>query len=649
MIDSLACALVKGVGWLCCRLPPTVCVRIGIGLGQLAYFLQPKRARIGYLNLKAAFGQRLNPGEARRIARRVFGQLGAGLMEMLRLPAIDGAYLDRYIDVVGQAHVDDAINSGRPVVLLTGHFGNWELCSIAAALRGHPIVALARAQDKLPKLYRLLVSYRESKGCRIIHKGGAMRQLLQALERREPVGIVGDQASRQGIFVEFFGRPALFSTGPFELARTSGAVIVPGFIHRVRGPFHRIVVERSITLSRSGDPERAIRVGIEQFAKLLARHIEQDPTQWLWVHKRWKHTPTRRVLVLSDGKLGHLKQSMTVLQAFKEQVAGVKDQVVEVRYRHHLGRVLALVWAWLVPRGIGGLTCLRMALEPACFRKLASSYADLIISCGASTAPVNVLLSADNLAKSVVIMNPTPIPIRKFSLAFVPVHDHVPRRANMVRTFGALTTVSDGELAEARERLRTHPRFRAFSPTQQDRPVVAVFLGGDTPEYQLTSSFTEALLRQVLTVCEERDGVCLVTTSRRTPSEVERLVADRLEKHPRCRLLLLASRHQLDGTVEGMLGWAHVVVVTGESISMVSEAAASGKYVIVVEPPLKRASRGGVSKPKRFLHALVEQRYIKHHPLPEVAHAIRRCLLDRPPVRRLDAYATVREAVKRLL
>jgi KDO2-lipid IV(A) lauroyltransferase len=636
-----------------------------MGLGQLAYFLQSKRARIGYLNLKAAFGERLSPDEARRIARRVFGQLGAGLMEMLRLPAIDGAYLDRYIDVVGQAHVDNAINAGRPVVLLTGHFGNWELCSIATALRGHPIVALARAQDKLPKLYRLLVSYRESKGCRIIHKGGAMRQLLQALERREPVGIVGDQASRQGIFVEFFGRPALFTTGPFELARTSGAVIVPGFIHRVRGPFHRIVVEPAITLPRTQDANSAIRAGIEQFAKLLARHIEQDPTQWLWVHKRWKHTPQRRVLVLSDGKLGHLKQSMTVLQAFKEQVAGVnpapqletresvwggvKDQVVEVRYRHRLGRVLALVWAWLMPRGIGGLTCLRGALEPACFRKLASSYADLIISCGASTAPVNVLLSADNLAKSVVIMNPTPIPIRKFSLAFVPVHDHVPRRANMVCTFGALTTVSNGELAEARERLRTHPRFRAFSPTQQDRPVVAVFLGGDTPEYQLTSSFTEALLRQVLAVCEERDGVCLVTTSRRTPSEVERLVADRLEKHPRCRLLLLASRHQLDGTVEGMLGWAHVVVVTGESISMVSEAAASGKYVIVVEPPLKRASRGGVSKPKRFLHALVEQRYIKHHPLPEVAHAIRRCLSDRPSVRRLDAYATVQEAVKRLL
>jgi len=179
--------------------------------------------------------------------------------------------------------------------------------------------------------------------------------------------------------------------------------------------------------------------------------------------------------------------------------------------------------------------------------------------------------------------------------------------------------------------------------------VIAVFLGGETPEHQITTSFTESLMRQVLAVCEETNGCCLVTTSRRTAPSVERWLSERLADEPRCRLLLLASRDQLDGTIEGMLGWAQVVVVTGESISMVSEACASGRYVVVVEPPLRQLGRARLTKSQYSLRLLAEHGYLRSRPLPEVGHAIRRALSDRPPVRRLDTYTAVREAVARLL
>lgn len=474
-----------------------------------------------------------------------------------------------------------------------------------------------------------------------------MKQLVQALARRELVGIVGDQASRQGIAVDFFGRPALFTTGPFDLARRSGALIVPAFIHRLRGPFHRIVIEPPIELPRRGKRDAIIRNGVEQFARIMARHIEQAPTQWLWLHKRWKRTPTRQVLVLSDGKLGHLKQSLTVVQALREHSTDLREEVVEVRYRNPLARAMAVLWAWLIPRGVGALRGLRLVLEPSCYAKLACRYVDVIISCGASTAPVNVLLAADNRAKSVVIMNPTPIPLRKFSLAIVPVHDGLPRRSNVLHTYGALTAMSDGQMRDARERLQTHPRFRR--PMTSGKPAIALFIGGDTPDYHVTTSFAEAVVRHVLAVCEEVDGTCLVTTSRRTPPDVERVLAERLAKHPRCALLLLASRDQLNGTLEGMLGWAQVVVVTGESISMVSEACASGRHVVVVEPPLWKANYARLTKPQRYLRLLTEQGYLRVHPMPEVSHAIRRLLTTHPPVRRLDSYVAVRDAVKRLL
>jgi hypothetical protein len=113
---------------------------------------------------------------------------------------------------------------------------------------------------------------------------------------------------------------------------------------------------------------------------------------------------------------------------------------------------------------------------------------------------------------------------------------------------------------------------------------------------------------------------------------------------------ILIAREGINGTVEGMLGWAHVVVVTSESISMVSEACGSGRHVVAVEPPLRRAGlHHTLTKPQRFVQQLVEHRYLTSHPLPEVGSAIRRALSDRQPVQRLDTYATVREAVKRLL
>ncbi len=649
MLDSCLCGLVKFLGGVLCRLPPSLCVGIGEALGTLGYWLQPKRVQVGVANLHAAFDD-LEPGQARAIIKRLFQHLGAGVIEMLRLAAIDAAYVERYVRIEGQEHFEAAVASGRPVVVLAGHFGNWELLSIVSALRGYPVMAPARAQDQFPKLYALLVSFRESKGCTIVHKGGAMRKLFHALERRQVVGIVSDQADRQGLRVDFFGRPALFATGPFELAHLSGALILPGFVHRVRGPHHRLVIEPPIDLTREPGPkDAAVRRGIERFAAVLARHIAEDPAQWLWLYRRWKYTPARRAVILSDGKLGHVKQSRAVAQALKERYPATTERVIEVRYRHRPGRWLAVLWARFVPGGIGRWWCLRMALAPESFRAVACAYADVIISCGSSTAPVNRLIAPESRAKSVVIMNPAPLPLSAFDLAFVPAHDRVREGPRVVKTYGALGAVDPARVREARERLVSHTRFRAPAGNQlEQRPVVAVLLGGDTPDYRLTTEFAESLVQQVLLACESFDGLCLVTTSRRTAPDVERRLDQRLAGHPRCALLLLASRDPLNGTLEGMLGWARVVLVTGESISMVSEACGSGRPVVVVEP-LRRKSVGGPTKAQRFLQTLTQQGYAQLIAADRVEDALTSAVSDPSTTKRLATDATIRDAVARFL
>ena len=649
MLDWLACTLVKTISWIFCRLSAPAAVWIGERLGGLAYFLQPKRARLGVLNLRAAFDGRYTPRQARRIIRACYRQLGASLVELLRLPAVDRAYIQRYAAVDGMHRLEDAVASGRPVILLTAHYGNWELSSIVGALRGYPITALARAQDKFPRLYRLLVSYRESKGCTIIHKGGAMRRLIRALELRRPVGIVGDQASRQGVFVDFFGRPAQFATGPFELARHRHAIILPVFIHRQRGPSHRIVVEPPMEVSRELDKEEALRQAIAGFAQMLASHMTQDPHQWLWMHNRWKRTPARRVLVLNDGKLGHLKQALAVVEALQERSPAVSHRVIDIRYQGRWARGLTLLWSWWVPAGLGAQACLRMSLVPSCAVELLQRSADLIVSCGSSVAPINLLWAHACRAKSIVIMNPTPLPLRRFSLVIAPYHDGLPPRRNVVPIVGAVARISEEHLQAAGERLRSHPRFRSPPSAGSRHPIVAVLIGGDTDEFHLGEAFAESLAAQVIAACEAVDGWCIVTTSRRTSPDVERTLSEKLARHPRCRLLLLARHDPLDGTLEGMLGLGDVAVVTGESISMVSEACASGRRVVVVEPPLRDTRRALTTKHQHFLQQLADQGYIRLHPLPEVGHAIRRALAERHAPKRLDDFSVVRDAVVKLL
>lgn len=649
LLDWLGCTAVKAASWAFCRLSPEAAVWVGQGLGGLAYLAQPKRARLGVLNLRAAFDGQFTPREGRRIIRACYRQFGASLVELLRLPVMGRAYLDRYLRIEGRRIFEDAVTSGRPVILLTGHYGNWEFSSIAAALLGYPITALARMQAKFPRLYRLLVSYRESKGCTIIHKGGAMRRLIAALELRKPVGIIGDQASRQGMFVEFFGRPAQFATGPFKLARHRRALIVPAFIHRVRGPFHRIVVEPPLEVSWDLPEEEALREAIGRFAHLLAQHITQDPHQWLWMHNRWKRTPARRVLVLSDGKAGHLKQSLAVVEAMRERSGHVMHRVVEIRYRSGVARALALLWSRIAPGALGAEACLSRCLMPSCAVELLKRSADCLVSCGSSVAPVNLLWARAHRAKSVVIMNPTPLPLSRFSLVIAPYHDGLAPRPNLVSIAGAIARMPEEALRRAGEGLRAHPKFRPPALPGQPRPAIAVFVGGDTAEFRLGEAFVESLMSQVLAACEAVDGWCVVTSSRRTSPGVERLLAQKLSRHPRCRLLLLAGQDPLDGTLEGMLGLADVAVVTGESVSMVSEACASGRRVVAVEPPLREGYRGPTAKHLRFLQQLKAQGYVHLHPLPEVGHGIRRALAERQAPKRLDDFSVVREAVVKLL
>src|SRR3989338_925382 len=189
-----------------------------------------------------------------------------------------------------------------------------------------------------------------------------IREILRSLKKGEIVGILSDQdGGRNGTFVKFFNRWSSTPSGVATFAIRTHSPIFPVFIFREGTRDHRVEVEGPLRMPDPDTPqEEAEQIILQQFANILEAKIRKDPGQWLWAHRRWKSTPDRSVLILSDAKPGHLNQSLGALDAIKLERAnrGLKDEntrsnVVEVRYRNRfrerIFRALAQLFSGRIP------------------------------------------------------------------------------------------------------------------------------------------------------------------------------------------------------------------------------------------------------------------------------------------------------------
>ena len=339
--DALILSAAKFARFLVHCLPFRLSLFFGWCLGAAIYFFS-KRKKIAYRNLRAAFASEKSPPEMRRIARRSMQKMALCMIEMLRFPDMNRETVDRHVKILGPERFEPCLKEGQGIIFLTAHFGNWELLNVTGGILGYPMVALARVQ-KHPRSDEFLNSLRSSKGSLVIRKGMPIREILRSLKKGKIVGMLSDQdGGKNGTFVRFFDRLSSSPSGVVTFAIRTGAPIFPVFSFREGWQDHRVEVEGPLRMPDSslGD-EEAERFVLQQFSEMLEAKIRKSPEEWLWAHRRWKSTPDRRVLVLSDGKAGHLHQSLAVLEAFKEerQRDGVspectRAQVVEIRFKN---------------------------------------------------------------------------------------------------------------------------------------------------------------------------------------------------------------------------------------------------------------------------------------------------------------------------
>jgi KDO2-lipid IV(A) lauroyltransferase len=178
------------------------------------------------------------------------------------------------------------------MIFLTGHYGNWELAGYLFGLFGFPTVSVARALDN-PHLDRYLRSFRERTGQMLIPKNGSFDQMVEVLKSNSVLGFLADQdAGPRGVFVDFFGRPASTHKAISLLAIEYQAPVVVGVARRI-GPGFRYEVrcEDVIDPAELSGTADDIRLLTQRFTSALERLIRQDPTQYLWLHRRWKNQP----------------------------------------------------------------------------------------------------------------------------------------------------------------------------------------------------------------------------------------------------------------------------------------------------------------------------------------------------------------------
>jgi len=280
--------LVQGIGLL----PRSLARAAGIALGRLVYLLHVRLRRVGMRNLELAFPEK-TAAERERILKALFTGLGRQLAEFCLFPRYTTGNVDSVAVYQGFGNYEAARKRGKGVILLTAHLGGWEVGSFMHSLNGYPLHVVVRALDN-PHLNALVDGYRCRHGNTTFEKQDFARGLLGALKAGETVGILMDQnmTPPQGVFVDFFGRPACTASGVARVALRTEAAVVPAFTlwDAAQGKY-RVQFDPALELARTGDEEADALQNTAAFTKVIENYARQCPEQWLWVHRRWKTRP----------------------------------------------------------------------------------------------------------------------------------------------------------------------------------------------------------------------------------------------------------------------------------------------------------------------------------------------------------------------
>jgi Kdo2-lipid IVA lauroyltransferase/acyltransferase len=266
------------------------------GLGWAAFYLMISARHRTFRHLTMAFGQEKPPSEIHRIAKQVFLNLGAFTADTILMPRLMGEEIHNLVTAEGLEHLDLLSRNNEAAILMTAHFGNWELLAAWVAKRGYKIKVIAAPQTN-PWINRLIADMRKGAGYQSIERGNQTREVLRALAGGYSIGVLIDADTKvDGVFVKFFNQWAYTPAGPVRLALKYGLKIIPAFMHRRNDDTYHIEVKDPLPLVVTGDKKRDVIVNTQICSDAYEAIIREHPEQWLWMMRRWKTQPKGETL-----------------------------------------------------------------------------------------------------------------------------------------------------------------------------------------------------------------------------------------------------------------------------------------------------------------------------------------------------------------
>ena len=270
-------------------IPLKLALWVGRRLGDISFFVLSIRRDVVMNNLSLAFPNK-DRKELIDIARRTYQNFGMSMMELLSFPKLKiGKLIGDKIEFEGLKYLDELVAKKQGAIFVAGHFGSWEYMGAAVRQMGYPLDFLVGKQHNI-FVDGLLNHYRKGKKIGIIQLKMALRGVMKAVRNGRFVAMLSDQdaGKRDGVFDDFFHRPASTPKGPAVFSLHCDVPIIMGFcVRRKMSDMHKIKFVK-VDFEKTGNNEKDIELLTSKYTQILEDFIRKYPDHWFWFHKRWK-------------------------------------------------------------------------------------------------------------------------------------------------------------------------------------------------------------------------------------------------------------------------------------------------------------------------------------------------------------------------
>ncbi|EFL90095.1 lipid A biosynthesis lauroyl acyltransferase [Ahrensia sp. R2A130] len=286
IVAKLIGALLKVVRLL----PPERSTAMAERIGRRLAPILP-RSKLARKNLRLAFPEK-SDDEIETLLRGVWGNVARGIAEYVFLDQLFDFDVENptagRIEVCGIEQFVKLRDSGKPVIIFTGHTGNFEILPIAAAAYDLNVTAMFRPPNNRYLAEKLMKARSTASGHLVPSRVGAAWSLARILDNNEAVGLLADQAFTTGPRITFFGREASANPVAAKLARQYDCDIHPARCVRLPEGRFRLELHEAIDIPRTANGDVDVLGTTERINAIIEGWVREEPEQWLWLHDRWK-------------------------------------------------------------------------------------------------------------------------------------------------------------------------------------------------------------------------------------------------------------------------------------------------------------------------------------------------------------------------